>query len=117
MANKKLISADEKTAKFLTIVEFILQHVHNDEFNRVTLELGEYTLSILTGSHDDSAKLGTIEIGLSKNGVFYKGLDDSDESIIHYLPFYAFPTFMYCVSLAKCGEILEYIFENFKKMY
>jgi hypothetical protein len=105
-----------RTAKFLSIVEVVLQHVHDDDFNKVTLEIGEYTLSILTGSHADSAKLGTIEIALLKNGKFYKG-DDSDDSIINYLPFHVFPTFMYCVSLAKCNESLEYVFETYKKMY
>lgn len=106
-----------KTSKFLSIVEVTLQRVHEDNFSRVILELGEYSLSILTGSHDNSAELGTIEIGLSKNGVFYKGLDNSNDSIIHYLPFHVFPTFMYCVSLAKCNESLEYVFETYKKMY
>jgi hypothetical protein len=106
-----------KVAKYLAIVEVVLQHVHDDDFNKVTLEIGEYTLSILTGSHADSAKLGTIEIALLKNGSFYKFLEDSDDSIINYLPYYTFPTFMHCVSLAECGETLEYIFETFKKMY
>ena len=106
-----------RTAKFLSIVEVTLQRVHSDEVTKVSLELGEYTLVILTGSHDGSAEQGTIELRLLKNGTFYKGLDDSDDSIINYLPYYAFPTFMYCVSLAKCNESLEYVFENYKKMY
>lgn len=107
----------DKTAKLLAIVEATLQWVHSDDVNEVTVELGEYTLVILTGSHDGSAEQGTIEIRLLKNGKFYKGDDDRDDSIINYLPFYAFPTFMYCVSLAKCNESLEYVFENYKKMY
>lgn len=107
----------DKTAKLLAIVEATLQWVHSDDVNEVTIELGEYTLVILTGSHDGSAEQGTIEIRLLKNGVYYKGLDDSDDSIINYLPFYVFPTFMYCVGIAKRGETLEYAFEYYKKMY
>jgi hypothetical protein len=112
-----MINNTDKTTKLLAIVEVVLQHVHEDKFDRVPLELGEYTLSILTGSHSDSAELGTIEIGLLKNGVFYKCLDNSDDSIIHYLPFHVFPTFIYFVSLAECSETLEGIFEKYKEMY
>ncbi len=43
----------------------------------------KYKLSILTGSHYNSANLGTLEIALMKNGRF--AFDNDDNSIIHYI--------------------------------
>lgn len=44
-----------------------------------------YMLSILTGSHFNSAELGTLEIALLENNYFAFGGENSDKSIIHYI--------------------------------
>ena len=59
---------------------------NSDLFNSYVLRLdGGYALSIVTGSHPNSAELGTFEIALMRNGLFAFGDEDTDASIIPHV--------------------------------
>jgi hypothetical protein len=65
---------------------FDIQTLHTDQPYRYGMNIHHgCMLSILTGSHYESASLGTLEIALMKNNVFIFGSEDTDESIIHYI--------------------------------
>lgn len=67
----------------------------SDMFRRYRVELKDgYLLSILTGSHFNSAELQTVEVALMHNNEFVFGEDDSDESIIHYMTWNLFLDFI-----------------------
>ena len=87
--------------------------------NRYKVNLKDgYKLSILTGSHFNSATLGTVEIALIKDNEFVYGFEDSDKSIIHYMNYEAFVQFMQYIQTAYEDNLSKYyliIFNIYKK--
>lgn len=74
---------------FRIMIETIkeINTVNEDFPQRYGVDLkDDYALSILTGSHIESAELGTLEIALMcKQNHFAFGVDEPDDSIIHYI--------------------------------
>lgn len=81
-------------------------------FLSVMLEEG-YQLNILTASHFVSAKLGTIEVALMRNGRF--AFDNSENSIIDYMPYSLWLDFIGDIQQAK-PENYERIFKEYKAL-
>jgi hypothetical protein len=75
-------------------------------FLSINLKKG-YQLSILTASHFDSAKLGTIEVALMRNGFAF------DEAIIDHMPYSLWLDFIGDIQQAKPDEY-EQIFKEYK---
>lgn len=73
----------------------------------------KYELSILTNSHCESVELGTIEVALIKNGAFFMGDNDTNDSIIHYMEF---DDFKHMVDkIENDVEKIEDIFSEYKR--
>lgn len=88
-----------------------------EDYHRFTKELKDgYSLSILTGSHDDSVELQTVEVALLKNGGFVFGVEDTDESIIHHMSWSSFLDFLGDMSTALQDEedVIEKIFKHYR---
>ena len=88
-----------------------------EDYHRFAKELKDgYSLSILTGSHCDSAELQTVEVALLKDGEFVFGEEDSDESIIHYMDWSTFLDFLGDMSTALQDEedVIEKIFKHYR---
>lgn len=81
-------------------------------FLSVILE-GGYQLSILTASHFNSAKLGTIEVALMRSGKF--AFDNSDDSIINYMPYSLWLDFIGDIQQANHNDY-EKIFKKYKTL-
>ena len=93
--------------------------LHVEYLNRYKVNLKDgYKLSILTGSHLESAKLGTIEMALIKDGEFIYGFENSDASIIHYMDYETFVQFIQYIRTAYEDNLPKYyqiIFDIYKK--
>lgn len=91
---------------------------YRDIFRRFTIKIEEYCFSILTGSHCDSAELGTIEMAILKNGEFIdfeEAIEITiDNSIIHYMSFESFENFVDELEITK-KEDLEKLFLKYKE--
>ncbi len=97
-------------------LDFIEKNRFNEIPQRKALKMGEYTFSILTGSHWESATLGTVEMAILKNGffVFDSGVfENGDSSIIHYMEFEDFKNF--CKELSRKNVDYEKLFLKYKK--
>ena len=100
--------------KYKQLIDKIDFYRHRDIFKRFTIEKEEYCFSILTGSHMESAKLGTIEMAILKNNEFVFNEDTTDESIIHYMSFEIFKKFVNELVNTK-KENLEKLFLKYKE--
>jgi len=58
-------------------------------------------LSMVTGSHINSAKLSTVEVALMINGEFAFGEEESDNSIVHYMDLQTLTTMIFLYNLSK----------------
>lgn len=73
----------------------------------------KHALSILTNSHIESIELGTIEVALIKNGAFFMGDNDTNNSIIHYMEFDEFKHMV--DNIENDVEKIEDIFLEYKR--
>lgn len=100
-------------------LRYILTTLYVEEFHRYKIELKDgYILSVLTGSHFNSAELGTVEVALIKDNEFVYGPIDSDKSIIHYMSWKTFKEFIKYMQAAYENELSNFyqvIFNIFKK--
>ena len=100
------------------IIEAVKATLAVDDFNRYAINLKDgYSLSILTGSHVESAELQTIEVALMNNHRFAFG-EDSDEAIIHYMSWSLFLDFIGDMSSwneGKLDKTIEDIFKQYQK--
>lgn len=91
---------------------------YRDIFRRFTIEKDNYCFSILTGSHCNSAELGTIEMAILKDGEFVDFEDTTeittDNAIIHYMSFEDFEKFINELEKTKT-EDLEKLFLKYKE--
>lgn len=96
----------------------ILFTLHKN-FNRYRIKLTDgYELSVVTGSHFNSTKLGTVEVALIKDEEFVYGPIHSDKSIIHYMDWETFNQFIKHIKTAYEEELSKYylvIFDTYKK--
>ena len=101
--------------KNISDINYFLQKgvfINKIAFLSVVLEEG-YQLNILTASHFNSAKLGTIEVALMRNGKF--AFDNSNDSIIDYMPYNLWLNFIGDIQQAK-PESYERIFKKYKTL-
>lgn len=99
--------------KYQELLETVNFSRYRDIFRRFTIEIDKYCFSILTGSHCNSAELGTIEMAILKNGEFPFQDYSTDESIIHYMSFEDFEKFINELENTKI-EDLETLFLKYK---
>ena len=101
-----------------TTKTLIKSTLSDDMFHRYKVVLKDgYLLSILTGSHFNSAKLQTVEVALKHNNDFVFGDDDSDASIIHYMTWSLFLDFigdMNSINEGKLDKTFEEVFRQYQ---
>ena len=105
--------------RYNELLEIINFARHRDIFRRFTIEKDNYCFSILTGSHYNSAELGTIEMAILKDGEFVDFEDateiTTDNAIIHYMSFENFVKFINELENTKT-EKLEELFLKYKEV-
>lgn len=84
---KELIQREKKQFMDLLDLNRKKRSEFSDKFLIADIGLENYALSIITNSHIESVELGTIEVALIKNGAFFMGDNDTNDSIIHYMEF------------------------------
>lgn len=96
----------------------ILFTLHKN-FKRYRIKLTDgYELSVVTGSHFNSTKLGTVEVALIKDNEFVYGPINSDKSIIHYMDWETFNQFIKNMQNAyktKLSDAYKIIFNIYKR--
>lgn len=100
-------------------LRYILTTLYVEDVHRYRIKLTDgYKLSILTGSHFNSASLGTVEVALIKDNEFVYGPVNSDRSIIHYMDWETFNEFIKYMQAAYengLSNSYQIIFNIFKK--
>lgn len=108
-----------KYVKFKKTLKEMISTLYTEEFHRYRINLKDgYELSVLTGSHFNSAALGTVEIALIKDNEFIYGPVNSDNSIIHYMSWETFNEFIEYMQTAyenNLSDSYKVIFNIYKR--
>ena len=101
------------------ILKQMISTLYTEKLHRYRIILTDgYELSVLTGSHFNSAELGTVEVALIKDNEFVYGPINSDRSIIHHMSWEQFNHFIRYMQTAyenNLSDSYRIIFNIYKR--